>query len=111
MHGLYSILAIIQIKGYRCDVCGHIWISRDRKTKHLPIACANVKALIGINQKEPNNDFLSFSSLISKSPLYISRISFFFLEFSCSFLYSLLRSGYPDGQYGNEEGCDEKLEE
>ena len=29
---------------YKCDVCGHIWISRDRETKYLPIACAKCKS-------------------------------------------------------------------
>lgn len=35
------------------------------------------------------------------SPSSTPRISSFSFEFSCSFLYSLLRSGYPDGQYDN----------
>ena len=53
---IHSILAIIQIKGYRCDVCGHIWISRDRETKYLPMRVPNAKAPIGINQRELNNN-------------------------------------------------------
>ena len=41
---MYFILAIIKVKGYKCDVCGHVWISRDRETKQLPIACAKCKS-------------------------------------------------------------------
>jgi hypothetical protein len=56
--------------------------------------------------------FLTISLVRQSSipPSCISRISFFHLEFSCSFLDSLLKSGCPDGQYGSEEDCDEKLE-
>lgn len=40
----YIIMAVIQIQGFKCDVCGHIWISRNRETKQLPIACAKCKS-------------------------------------------------------------------
>ena len=37
-------VAIIQVKGFQCDVCGHVWISRDRNSKLLPVACAKCKS-------------------------------------------------------------------
>lgn len=40
----YIIMAVIQIQGFKCDVCGHTWISRNRETKQLPIACAKCKS-------------------------------------------------------------------
>ena len=37
-------MAIVQIKAYKCDVCSHIWISRDRQREQLPIACAKCES-------------------------------------------------------------------
>lgn len=40
------VLAIIQIRGFKCDVCGHEWISRkwNSSDNELPIACAKCKS-------------------------------------------------------------------
>jgi len=37
-------MAIIQIQGFKCEVCGHIWISRNKQSKQSPIACAKCKS-------------------------------------------------------------------
>ena len=37
-------MAIIQIQGFKCEVCGHIWIPRNRQSKQSPIACAKCKS-------------------------------------------------------------------
>ena len=44
VHDIITNMAIIQIKAYKCDVCGHVWISRNRQTKQPPIACAKCKS-------------------------------------------------------------------
>ena len=38
------IMAIIQIQGFKCEVCGHIWIPRNRQSKQSPIACPKCKS-------------------------------------------------------------------
>lgn len=59
------IIAIIQIQGFKCEVCGHIWISRNRQSNHL-LPVLNVKAQTGTSIKERDNDWLIESVIDAK---------------------------------------------
>ena len=37
-------MAIIQIQGFKCEVCGHIWIYQKKQSKQSPIACPKCKS-------------------------------------------------------------------
>lgn len=38
-------MALIQVPGYRCERCGHVWVAReDREKGDLPIICPKCKS-------------------------------------------------------------------
>ena len=37
-------MAIIQIPGFKCDLCGHEWLSADKDLTKLPTTCPNCKS-------------------------------------------------------------------
>jgi len=51
-------MAIIQIQGFKCEVCGHIWIPRNKQSKQLPIVCAKCKSPNWNKFQGRNNDRL-----------------------------------------------------
>lgn len=67
-------MAITPIKVFKCDLCDHVWLSRDRHPNNPPIACARCKSHYwNRNALKQNNTKQEVRIMMSN--LYSSRIS------------------------------------